>query len=259
MQLEERLETLGIRPRGRKRSNNHDSFRLPEMISSSVDDKISTRNKRNHNVGFKQIRYNLLTFTYRLLQSMGLISVPLGRHKTILNPLQLFYSLKKRILLFSFSLVIVFTFQTGTSISNINIVREDYSFHDSISIGRFLSPSRPFQSYHNTDYFEYNDYTSQIPDYGDLSLTILDDIIEQSFVRKIKSEPEMFHGHVWASDEYESNQFDDAYYALDDDHVRSTSFTDINLKCRRTAFHRMYHPNCNLFHELFLKEGKYLG
>ena len=255
MSLQERFGNLGIRPRGRRRGNVRDSFQLPERISSFVDGDgtiYSSRKKRNRGIRVKESINNLFSISKILFKIIGRSSIRIGPHKMILNPVQL---------LFSFLCLYLFIIRTETSTSTVYMVRADHFFQGSILIVPFVSQSRHFQLYQNDFYLSNDDDDDDAtlkPDYGDLLLTFIDDT-DQTFTRQIKPDPDLFHGHVWSADEYESHQFDDAYYALDDDHVRSTSFTDINLKCRRTAFHRMYHPNCNMFHEFVLKEGKYLG
>lgn len=54
-------------------------------------------------------------------------------------------------------------------------------------------------------------------------------------------------GHVYTKEDFLNGNDDwrDHYYAADDDYVR-------NPKCRRTSWHRLYHPTCNNFHEMDL-------
>ncbi len=81
-----------------------------------------------------------------------------------------------------------------------------------------------------------------------------------------------FAGHKIISDFVEASMFQpdiimndtsiSSYYAFDDDNVRRqivraglhkdliNSDTSKPNKCTRTAFHRAYHPNCNVFHEI---------
>ena len=61
-------------------------------------------------------------------------------------------------------------------------------------------------------------------------------------------------GHVYASLDFEDENDDsiDNYYAFDDDHVRHPT-------CRRVTWHRMYHPNCNTFHETDMTEISYMN
>lgn len=120
-------------------------------------------------------------------------------------------------------------------------------------------------SQHNFTPFEYNEwdlgFTTMTPDYGSLKLSFLQSTTTsfKSFIRQIKADPERSYGHVWEEDEYDRLEYDDAYYAFDDDHIRNTLFKEYNGHCRRTAFHKYYHPNCNTFHEIPMQMGKLLG
>ena len=77
--------------------------------------------------------------------------------------------------------------------------------------------------------------------------------------RQIKLDPEAMNGHVHVRDG--SGMI--PYYAFDDDEVRAKPFhkwykkhsgnygrTEEIGHCRRTSWHRMTHPTCNMFHEL---------
>lgn len=125
--------------------------------------------------------------------------------------------------------------------------------------------------------FQYNEWGNDLkilkPDYGDLKLTFVEhnrithhddrDILNDtppSFTRYIQPDPERHHGHIWTEEEYESDaKYFDTYYAFDDDYVRNTQFLERHQHCRRTAFHKLYYPNCNLFHELPMQHGTLLG
>merc|ERR1740139_386379 len=53
----------------------------------------------------------------------------------------------------------------------------------------------------------------------------------------------------------------DKYYAFDDDFVRNDPWQKEGKRCRRTSWHKLYHPNCNQFHEteVMSRFNKYLG
>jgi hypothetical protein len=129
--------------------------------------------------------------------------------------------------------------------------------------------------------FQFNSWGTELntlkPDYGDLKLTFVENnpimnpsdkstttdnaaAAATSFTRYIQPDPVEHHGHVWTKEEYEPDaKYFDTYYAFDDDYVRNTQFLERHQHCRRTAFHRLYFPNCNLFHELPMQHGKLLG
>ena len=48
----------------------------------------------------------------------------------------------------------------------------------------------------------------------------------------------------------------DAYYAFDDDAVRASLWAETDTEnCRRSAWHRLLFPSCNMFHEMSLIDG----
>lgn len=109
-----------------------------------------------------------------------------------------------------------------------------------------------------------NEFKSPKPDYGSLKLTFFQIMMESSslnsYTRKRRYEYDRWHGHVWQMDEYEFDwEVFDQYYAFDDDYVRNKPFEEMKRNCRRTAFHRMYHPNCNTFHEIPMQMSIFLG
>ena len=92
--------------------------------------------------------------------------------------------------------------------------------------------------------------SAQSPDYGGLKLTFLQD--GQS--RKIRPDPDALLGHIYTENDYGKKDRVDPYYAYDDDFVRAEPFRDQNLECRRTSWHKMHNPNCNLIHETLIEK-----
>lgn len=166
---------------------------------------------------------------------------------------------------------------------NHHLSRSNYYHHQdySLSSSSITNTNLPiwilrFGTSSSNESFQLNSWGTDLstlkPDYGDLKLTFVENnpILNQSdksitdaatsFTRSIQPDPEEHHGHVWTQEEYEPDaKYFDTYYAFDDDYVRNTQFLERHQHCRRTAFHRMYFPNCNLFHELPMQHGKLLG
>ena len=164
----------------------------------------------------------------------------------------------------------MYSYQYQTNKRSRNITRSKYVTHSYIPwILRFTdssSTSTPFQ------FNEWgNDLITLKPDYGDLKLTFVENegdthlehtttTTTTTFTRQLKTESDQRHGHVWTKDEYEPDaKYFDTYYAFDDDDVRNTQFREVHTKCRRTSFHKLYFPNCNLFHEMPMQMGQLLG
>ena len=85
------------------------------------------------------------------------------------------------------------------------------------------------------------------PDYGNLQINFL----EEGMERTIQPDPQALHGHVYTTDEYETDYTSfDEYYAFDDDFIRNEPWKKSKKKCRRNAWHKNYFPNCNSFHEI---------
>ena len=87
-------------------------------------------------------------------------------------------------------------------------------------------------------------------DYGGLKLTFLQD--GQS--RSIRPDPDALLGHIYTKNDIGRKDHVDPYYAYDDDFVRAQPFRKQNLECRRTSWHKMHNPNCNLMHETLIEK-----
>lgn len=94
-------------------------------------------------------------------------------------------------------------------------------------------------------------------DYGGINLTSVESFEDG---RVIKKDKEAMNGHIWTKEELKEfkSKYVDSYYAFDDDIVRSKHFH--NEDCKRTAWHKLYFPTCNNFHEIdLIKNGRKLG
>jgi len=95
--------------------------------------------------------------------------------------------------------------------------------------------------------------------YGGIRMSFLPD----GTYRKIlpHTNPDALLGHIYHKGDFGRENRDDdsvsSYYAFDDDYVRGKPFRlNKEMECRRTSWHRLYHPSCNVFHEIVIDSRK---
>lgn len=247
------FQTLAVKARRRKSGWKGDSFRHPENrighVVSSDECQVLDENDKDKK-GFPHI----LRKGLNLYAIEGSLRYCLWRIRRLSSTNVFLYPFRMYI-----GVILLFYVLTKTrsirrnALGSRNIIRERFSGND-IYLRCYPSASNRLK-FHRT--YE-SDWKNQKPDYGDLRLTFIQ-VTDDNFHRKIKPEYNLLSGHVWLEDEYDKGQFDDEYYAFDDDEVRSLPFQEINRHCRKTASHKLNHQNCNLFHEIPFERGKYLG
>ena len=87
------------------------------------------------------------------------------------------------------------------------------------------------------------------PVYGAIKYKSLEHFEDARYIKEIIDDKS---GHVFTSADFAHGNDDylDSYYA-DDDHVRHPS-------CRRVAWHKLYNPSCNTFHEMNMMQINYI-
>lgn len=116
------------------------------------------------------------------------------------------------------------------------------------NLGPTIGEDSKFSSWPITDLISYN------ADYGDLQINFL----QPGEERKIHLDPEEMpmDGHIYEEKDFEHDGWEE-YYAFDDDYARNIPYEgrEMQNKCRYNAWHRLYSPNCNTFHEIELIKG----